>query len=113
MKLTNLTPESQCLQELGTRLAHIRKQQGYSQASLATAAGLGIATLRRIESGQDGQISSWLKLLRALGMANALDTLLPEDFRSPMAEVRATRKRRRNVVREAGAPIWNDEADTA
>ena len=106
MKLTELTPETEMLRELGARLARIRKQQGYTQPDLADEAGLGVATLRRIEGGQDSQLESWLKLLKALGMAHAIDDLLPEDFRSPMAEVRGrTRKR----AAAPGAVTWGDE----
>lgn len=102
-----LTPETEVLKELGGRLARIRKQQGFSQSDLAEEAGIGVATLRRIEGGQDGQLASWLKLLKALNMAEAVDSLLPEHFSSPMAEVRkAARKRRTSTP--VGI-VWGDE----
>lgn len=114
MKITDLTPENQSLAELGARLARVRKQQGYSQERLAAAAGLGVATLRRIEDGQDSQLSSWLKLLKTLQLSAGVDALVPEDFRSPMAEVLAASGRRRASRKAAGvaeaAPIWKDES---
>ena len=112
MKVTQLTPENQSLSELGERLARIRKQQGYSQEKLAAAAGIGVATLRRIEDGQDSQLSSWLKLLKALQMSAAVDALLPEDFRSPMAEVLNTGSKRKTPVLAEEGSIWKDEAAT-
>lgn len=111
MKIIQATPENHALNELGSRLAQIRKQQGYSQEKLAEAAGIGVATLRRIEDGQDSQLSSWLKLLKALDMATAVDALLPEDFRSPMAEVLAPRKRRDTSGSGDNGVIWKDEAE--
>lgn len=111
MKITQLTPESQSLSELGARLARIRKQQAYSQEKLANAAGIGVATLRRIEDGQDSQLSSWLKLLKALQMSAAIDALVPEDFRSPMAEVLAAGKKRKSAGSASASSIWKDEKE--
>ncbi|OGT71579.1 MAG: hypothetical protein A3H44_14055 [Gammaproteobacteria bacterium RIFCSPLOWO2_02_FULL_57_10] len=107
MKIDTLTPDTEMLKELGERLARIRKQQRLSQTELAQEAGVGVATLRRIEGGQDSQLVSWLKLLRALGMTTAIDSLLPEEFSSPMAEVRgAARKRTKTPT----GIVWGDEA---
>src|SRR5690606_12887251 len=95
MKIDRLTPNPAVLAELGERLARIRKQQGYSQEALADAAGIGVATLRRIEDGNDGKLGSWLRILRALQMHASIDALLPENFRSPLAEVKGAQKRAR------------------
>ena len=95
MKIQHLTPEPQILEELGRRLAQIRKQQRISQTSLAEEAGIGVATLRRIEAGQDSQMETWLKIMKALRLISAIDTLLPEQFDSPMTEVLSKGRRRR------------------
>jgi transcriptional regulator with XRE-family HTH domain len=107
MKIDQLSPDKSILKELGERLARIRKQQGYSQDRLAEEAGLGVATLRRIEDGQDSQMGSWLKLLKALQMTAAIEQLLPENFKSPMAEVKDQQKRRKKT--EPGIN-WGDES---
>lgn len=109
MKINALTPEGEILQELGQRLARIRKQQRLSQTELAEEAGVGVATLRRIEAGQDSQLASWLKLLKALGMTSAIDTLLPEEFSSPMAEARGASRKRTKSSASTGI-VWGDEA---
>lgn len=107
MKIDHLTPDPTALAELGRRLALIRKQRGLSQETLAEEAGIGIATLRRIEDGNDSKLGSWLRILRALDMAAAIDGLLPEDLRSPMAEARKQRGRRR---KSGGTDfVWGDE----
>lgn len=105
MKIDYLTPDSAALKELGTRLAKIRKQQGYSQIRLAEEAGIGVATLRRIEGGQDSQMETWLKLLKALQMASAIDALLPENFNSPMADA----KRLKGKKAPSSGILWGDE----
>lgn len=91
MKIQALTPATQVLKELGQRLARVRKQHGLSQEQLAVAAGVGVATLRRLEDGKDGKLGSWARLLLALQQDAALDQLLPEDLRSPLAEVKGKR----------------------
>ena len=106
MKIDHLTPEKTILRERGQRLARIRKQQGYVQEALAKKAGIGVATLRRIEHGQDSQLESWIKLLKALELTQSIEQILPENFDSPMAEALAARKRRR---KPSSTTAWGDE----
>jgi transcriptional regulator with XRE-family HTH domain len=113
MKIEALTPNAAVLKELGRRLQLVRKQQGLTQDELATQAGLGVATLRRIEDGSDGRLGSWVRLLRALGMSAAIDALLPETFRSPMREARERSGRRRGPKGDGGPEgdggfVWGD-----
>lgn len=112
MKIDNFIPAELVLTEMGRRLAVIRKQQGLSQDDLASAAGIGVATLRRIEGGNDSQIGTWIKMLRALGMISAVDGLLPQELRSPMAEAKAARKQRGSPKKKSAGSlgIWGDEA---
>lgn len=108
MKIDSLTPTAAMLGELGQRLANVRKQQGLSQEQLAEVAGVGVATLRRLEDGKDGKLGSWLRLLLALRLDAAIDGLLPEDLRSPLVEVKGRRPRRRPGP-PAGDFVWGDE----
>lgn len=110
MKISRLTPSKEILRELGKRLGRIRKQQGYAQDQLAKEAGIGVATLRRIESGRDGQLETWLKLLKALHMTASIDSLLPENFDSPMADALAAKKRRQYRKAPGTASPWGDDA---
>ena len=109
MKIEGLTPEPEILKELGLRLARMRKQQGYSQTRLADEAGVGVATIRRIEAGQDSQLESWIKILKPLNMIASVDALLPENFASPMAQVMSDQKNRRKSKRESAGIVWGDE----
>jgi len=109
MKIDQLTPSAAILEELGERLTSIRKQQGHSQEALSQLAGIGVATLRRIEDGNDGKLGSWIRILKALHMESSIDSLLPENFRSPMAEVKAGRKSQKRG-KDGGAGFrWGDE----
>ncbi|MFT7679189.1 MAG: transcriptional regulator with XRE-family HTH domain [Planctomycetota bacterium] len=108
MSIDRLTPDEAILEELGTRLARTRKQQGRSQQALAQQAGIGVATLRRIEDGRDSQLGSWLKILKALGLESSIEGLLPASVASPRAEVLAGKPRRRSK-RSKQAFEWGDE----
>jgi len=109
MKITEMMPETDILKEFAKRLARIRKAQGYSQTELAKEAGIGVATLRRIEAGRDSQLETWLKILKALDMTSAIDALLPETFNSPMAEALAGTSRKRTKSSPSSGIVWGDE----
>ena len=110
MKIDRLTPTATILKELGQRLARVRKAQRTSQEELARAAGVGIATLRRIEDGRDGRLGSWVRLLVALQLDGALELLLPAELRSPMAEVKGRRRARTPPPPDDRAGfVWGDE----
>lgn len=108
MKIEGLTPIAAALDELGARLARVRKQQGYTQEALAERAGVGVATVRRIEDGQDSKLGSWIRLLLALDMAAAIDAILPENYKSPMEEAKRARKRGSKPIPGTGF-VWGDE----
>ena len=110
MKISSTVPEATILKELAQRLSKIRKAQGYTQADLAQEAGIGIATIRRIEGGQDGQLATWIKILKTLERTEALDALLPEHFESPMAQAKAKKRRTRKASETSDGIVWGDEA---
>ena len=58
MKMTETTPHKVALEELGRRVALARKNKRMNQSEMARASGLGVATIARIETGQDAQFSS-------------------------------------------------------
>ena len=95
MKIDYLSPDHTISIELGQRLARVRKQQGFTQSELAEESGLGVATLRRIEAGQSGQMDSWVKIMKALQMTASIDAFIPEHFDSPRAQVLSGKTHRR------------------
>lgn len=109
MKIDPTIPTPALLAELGRRLAQVRKQRGLAQEALAELAGVGIATLRRIEDGRDARLGSWLRLLQALELSAAIDLLLPENFRSPLAEAKADAQARRRRKPSGPDFVWGDD----
>ena len=105
----------QALQKLlGSRLRGLRLNRNESQAELARRAGVGKATLQRLEEGRSGTIVTLLRVLRALDLDN-LDALVPAVEKSPLAEARGERPRRLRA-RGRSAPKappgdwrWGDE----
>ena len=108
MKIDPLTPDDAVLTELAARLARLRKGRRLSQVELADRAGVGVATLRRMEDGRDARLASWIRVLRALELTSSLEALLPPEVRSPLLEARG-RPARPRPARGAGAFRWGDE----
>ena len=106
MKIIDTTPHATALEELGRRLALARKNKRMNQTEMAKASGLGVATIARIEAGQDAQFSSWLKIFAVLGLKEGLDQLIPEKLISPMSEVKS---RRHHARIKPGEFKWGDE----
>jgi transcriptional regulator with XRE-family HTH domain len=110
-------PESsdEALQQLlGSRLRGLRLNRNESQEQLARRAGVGKATLQRLEEGRSGTIVTLLRVLRALDLDN-LDALVPAVEQSPLAEARGERQERRRASGAAAAKApsggwrWGDE----
>ena len=80
------------LTELGRRVRALRKRRKMTQAQLAERAGISTRTLRSLEQGDDVQLSTLLRVLRALGASDPVDGLLPSPDVSPLELARAQRR---------------------
>ena len=101
---TQMTDEG-ILQELGSRLTQIRLERNLTQAKLAEQAGISKRTVERLESGEvASQLSAFIRVCRALGIVDRLETLVPEPHPSPMALLKMQgRKRQRASGKSASA----------
>ncbi|HKG01693.1 MAG TPA: helix-turn-helix transcriptional regulator [Conexibacter sp.] len=105
MHLHETMSEDAILTELGHRLERHRVERNRTQAELAEEAGIGRATLQRIERGDSVQMTSLVKLLRALELLGALDAAVPESIAFPIAELeRQQRRGRRRARGRHGGP---------
>ena len=68
-----------------------------TQAAVARAAGIGTRTVRNVEGGNDTQLSTLLRILRALGRLDALDAFLPRPGVSPMELLRTGGRERQRA----------------
>jgi transcriptional regulator with XRE-family HTH domain len=103
MHLDDLMTDDAVLAELGRRLTRHRLERNWTQAELATEAGVGQATVQRAERGESVQMTSMLKLLRTLGLLGGLDAAIPESIDLPIAQLeREQRRTRRRASGRSG-----------
>jgi transcriptional regulator with XRE-family HTH domain len=122
MHLDDIMTDSAVLAELGRRLERRRLERNWTQAEMAAEAGVGQATVQRAERGESVQMTSMIKLLRALELLAGLDLAVPESIDLPIAQLeREQRKGRRRARgrrgRRGGSSVgsaeepwrWGDE----
>ena len=81
--------------ELGRQLRSLRLRQDLDQRTLAERAGVALNVVKHLEAGKGSTVSSLIRVLRALGRADWLNTLSPTVSISPMQMLRAKPARRR------------------
>ncbi len=107
-------PGPNILEELGQRVARHRLNRNLTQEELARQAGIGSATLKRIEHGSAStQLSNFISVLRVLGLDHNLDLLVPDVPPSPVQlaniqrkNVRQRARSKRKPAAEADSPTW-------
>ena len=112
-----LASSRQILRSLGERLATIRLSRNITQKQLATTAGIGLRTLVRIEEGQNSSLETLIKVMHALGLAQQLESMIPDPAIRPIERVKYKgheRKRARPKVEEPATNAssnwkWGDE----
>jgi putative transcriptional regulator len=70
--------------ELGRRIQATRLAANESQATLAAKAGLSTPSLSHLEDGKGAQLSSLLRVLRALNRLDDLELAFPAPQPSPL-----------------------------
>ena len=106
------TPSPAIASALCKRLEAIRLQKNISQADLAREAGVSRSTMTRIADGKSISLDSFIRVMKALGLADHLATLLPDPAVRPVELVtHAGRHRKRaSGKRKPAAPwSWGDE----
>jgi len=89
--MNNNMSNSALLAEIGARLKSLRVEQNKDQQQFAYEAGLSLRTLSRLENGHSVSFEAVLKVIRALGLIERLDLLLPTVDISPVEQVKNKR----------------------
>jgi transcriptional regulator with XRE-family HTH domain len=123
MKISSSLADSAVLHELGTRVARARLERNLTQRELATLSGLDRKAVQRIEAGETVTLTTLVRILRTLGLADRLDRVLPEATPSPVELVELQRRgrrrasgRRRRGRRDADDTVpwqWGDDPPAA
>ena len=72
------------LGDLGDRLRRARLNANVSQQDLADRAGVSLGALRGAEAGNGSSMTTFVRLMRALGYLERIDALVPEPEVSPL-----------------------------
>jgi transcriptional regulator with XRE-family HTH domain len=103
------------LETLGRRLARHRLNRNLTQTALAVEAGVSTPTVQRIEQGHSSQAANLIRILRALGLLDNLDALVPEPPLSPIQQASMRGRIRQRASPASGKPetpvdwSWGDE----
>ena len=95
--------------EIGSRLARLRLSRNVTQSMLAQDAGIGLRTLRRLETGESSTFDTFLRVALALDLGDAVLGAIPTGRIRPIERVSRTRSERRRArpqPREVREPIW-------
>lgn len=92
---------------LGVRLRAFRKSRGLTQAEIAERSGLSRPTVSALERGNEVGLDSFLSVLRALDLLDALDITVPEPALSPIGELPRRSGTVSSVRGEGRAPDWS------
>ncbi len=98
MKLSELSNDL-IQQELGKRLQQERLNQNVSQSQLASRAGIARRTLVAAEAGDGMGLSTFIAIMRELGMIDRLDQMVPEPTPSQIQLAQLQGKPRRRASR--------------
>jgi len=102
VKIRQATRTPAILIELGYRIERLRLQRNQSLASLAEAAGVGTATLQRLESGKSVNLTTLIQVLRALNRLADLDNIVPDVEVSPFEFSRSRTQPRQRASGSSG-----------
>ena len=94
------------------RLDEIRLSKNISQADLAKQAGVSRSTMTRIADGQSVSLDSFIRVAKALGLADHLAALLPDPGVRPVEMISREgrqRRRARSKPTQAKPWTWGDE----
>jgi transcriptional regulator with XRE-family HTH domain len=98
-----LHADAAVLAALGERLERRRLERNRSQSELAREAGVSKRTVERIEAGESTQLSNLVRILRALGLLERLELLVPASLPSPIDQLKLRRRQRRRATGARGA----------
>lgn len=113
MRFENTNADGAILIELGSRVARTRLEQNMDQRQLALEAGVAKITLERLEAGEPVKVTSFIRVLRALGLLDRLDQLVPEPLPSPLERLKTSGRRRRRASGRRGSGSQAEESEPA
>lgn len=84
---------------IGLAIRQWRIDAGLAQDELADRASLSRSAIQKLEAGRGSRVETLVRVLRALGRADALDALSPRTGPSPIEQLAAQRRAERTATR--------------
>ena len=110
MQITSLLTDAAVLAEIGARIERLRLERNITQQELAREAGISRRTLVRLEQGEERVgAATLLRVLRALGLLERLEQLVPDALPSPIEQLRSQGRQRQRATgskRDDTAAPW-------
>ena len=116
MQISNLLTDDAILAEIGARVSRSRLDLQMTQADLADRAGVSKRTVERIEAGTSAQMSTMIRVLRALDLLPTLDRMFPDAGPRPIDLLHRKGKMRQRAPSRGRAESstepwsWDDDA---
>ena len=89
---------------IGSQIRNVRISQSLTQAEVAERANLSLGALKHLESGAGATVHTLVKVLRALGREDWLDTLEPVSHAFNPLDLLSAREREGGAARPRRAP---------
>ena len=111
-----LIADEAILDEIGGRLARRRIGSGLTQSALARQAGVSRSTVERLEAGHSTQMSSFIRILRVLGLLEQFIAVIPKSGPRPMdllkrkIRQRASKKTQPSMPESTREWTWADDS---
>ena len=93
---------------LGNKLERLRLSKNINQSALADEAGVSRRTITRLENGEGTSLDTFIRVMRALGIVDRLETLLPDPATRPIERIRlgGRERKRARMKKTSGAEAW-------
>ena len=97
MQIDDQTADKIILQEIGKRLEQLRLNKNLIRTTLAEQSGVSKNTIERLELGESVQLTSLIRVCRALGILSRFEAVFPQLAPSPIALLNLQGKKRRRA----------------
>lgn len=101
------------LSQLAERVKKYRIDMNLSQAEFSQKAGISLRSISNFENGSDVKFSNFIKILKALEIADNLEILVPDVTKRPSSFLADKKQKQRikksNKNKESNTFCWGDE----
>lgn len=111
---TDYVDEKEILLDIGKRIRAKRIEKNITQSDFANKCGISVATLTRIENGDDTKLSNIIRILAELGLSENIDLLIPRsqpDFKEIFVKGEKVKQRATKKKTATGLWIWGEDGE--